>query len=105
MVSLRRNRARLDRPSRMRCINSTPDIVVAASLKRLTQRMIVVCASDSPRSAIISTRSRKLSLSRRELDWHFETDPETADLVLQCIPKHEYARIVLKIYKSGFLIG
>src|SRR5580700_4048831 len=27
--------------------------------------MIVVCASESPRSAIISTRSRKLSLYRR----------------------------------------
>src|ERR1700722_19778829 len=27
--------------------------------------MIVVCARESPRSAIISTRSRKLSLSRR----------------------------------------
>ena len=27
--------------------------------------MIVVCASESPRSAIISTRSRKLSLNRR----------------------------------------
>jgi hypothetical protein len=36
-----------------------------SGVKRLTQRMIIVCASDSPRSAIISTRSRKLSLSRR----------------------------------------
>ncbi|MGF6298087.1 hypothetical protein OKW42_001417 [Paraburkholderia sp. WC7.3d] len=30
--------------------------------KRRTQRRIVVCASDRPRSAIISTRSRRLSL-------------------------------------------
>src|SRR4029077_7619389 len=30
-----------------------------------TQRMIVVCAIDRPRSAIISTRSRRLSLKRR----------------------------------------
>src|SRR6516164_2525891 len=30
-----------------------------------TQRMIVVCAIDRPRSTIISTRSRRLSLKRR----------------------------------------
>jgi hypothetical protein len=33
-----------------------------SGVKRLTQRMIVVCESERPRSAIISTRSRRLSL-------------------------------------------
>jgi len=36
-----------------------------SGVKCFTQRMIVVCASDNPRSTIISTRSRRLSLWRR----------------------------------------
>ena len=41
--------------------------------KRWIHRMIVVCASESPRSAIISTRSRKLSLYRK-IPAHAEHD-------------------------------
>jgi hypothetical protein len=44
---------------------AVPALFEFRNIARWIQRMIVVCARDIPRSAIISTRSRKLSLNRR----------------------------------------
>lgn len=44
---------------------SDPSIVAEYYYRNVGGKLLLVCASDRPRSAIISTRSRKLSLNRR----------------------------------------